>query len=90
VPLGRSIIAVDADPSGSYVAVSTTTALNIGHIRDSVFVLRTSDGVEVFRRYLPTYTRSRVAFLGDSRFAFDDRKGEHFGVRVLEIPTEPH
>jgi hypothetical protein len=90
VPLGRSITAVDAAPSGSYVAVSTTTALNIGHIRDSVFVLRTSDGVEVFRRYLRTYTRSRVAFLGDSCFAFDDRQGEHFGVRVLEIPTEPY
>jgi hypothetical protein len=90
VPLGRSITAVDADPSGSYIAISTTTALNIGRIRDSVFVLRTSDGIEVFRRYFPTYTRSRVAFLGDSRFAFDDREGEHFGVRVLEIPTGPH
>jgi hypothetical protein len=90
VPLGRSITAADTDPSGSYVAISTTTALNIGHIRDSVFVLRTSDGVEVFRRYLPTYTRSRVAFLGDSRLAFDDREGEHFGVRVLKIPAGPH
>jgi hypothetical protein len=87
VPLGRSITAVDTDPSGSYVAVSTTTALNIGRIRDSVFVLRTSDGVEVFRRYLPTYARSRVAFLGSFRFALDDREGERFGVRVLQIPT---
>src|SRR5262245_1086055 len=87
VPLGRSITAVDADPSGSYVAVSTTTALNIGRIRDSVFVLRASDGIEVLRRYLPTYTRSRVAFLGDSRLALDDREGERFGVRVLRIPT---
>jgi hypothetical protein len=90
VALGRSITAVGAAPSGSYVAVSTTTALNIVHIRDSVFVLRTSDGIEVFRRYLPTYTRSRVAFLGESRFAFDDRQGEHFSVRVLVIPTGPH
>jgi len=87
VPLGRSITAVDTDPSGSYVAVSTTTALNIGRIRDSVFVLRTSDGVEVFRRYLPTYARSRVAFLGSFRLALDDREGERFGVRVLQIPT---
>jgi hypothetical protein len=87
VPLGRSITAVDAAPSGSYVAVSTTPALSIGRIRDSVFVLRTSDGAEIFRRYLPTYARSRVAFLGDSRLAFDDREGERFGVRVLQIAT---
>jgi hypothetical protein len=89
VPLGRSITAVDAAPSGSYIAVSTTTALNIGRIRDSVFVLRARDGAEVFRRYLPTYARSRVAFLGDSRLAFDDREDERFGVRVLRIAAPP-
>ncbi|MET0151972.1 MAG: hypothetical protein ABW298_05130 [Candidatus Binatia bacterium] len=87
VPLGRSITAVDATPSGSYIAASTTTALNIGRIRDSVFVLRARDGAEMFRRYLPTYARSRVAFLGDSRLAFDDREGERFGARVLQIPA---
>jgi hypothetical protein len=90
VPLGRSITAVDANPSGSYIAVSTTTTLNIGQIRDSVFVLSTGSGAEVFRRYLPTYARSRVAFLGDSRFAFDDREGERFGVRVLQIAAPRH
>ncbi len=90
VPLGRSITAVDASPSGSYIALSTTTALNIGRIRDSVFVLRTEDGAEVFRRYLPTYARSRVAFLGDSRLAFDDQERGRFGVRVLRISAPPH
>jgi len=77
VPLGRGITAVAADPTGSYVAISTTTSLNIGHIRDSVYVLSTKDAAEVFRRYLPTFTRSRVAFLGDERFAYDDRDGVH-------------
>jgi len=87
VPLGRGITAVGADPGGSYVAVSTTTALNIGRIADSVYVLATKDGAEVFRRYLPTYSRSGVAFLGSERFAYDDRDADRFGVRVLRLPT---
>jgi hypothetical protein len=85
VPLGRAITSLDVDPTGSYIAVSTTTTLNIGQIRDCVSVLRTKDGAEVFRRYLPTYSRSRVAFVGSSRFAYDDRRGETFGLRMLRI-----
>jgi hypothetical protein len=88
VPKGRGITAVDADPSGHYVAVSTTTALNIGHIRDAVYVLRARDGAQVYRAYLPAYARSRVTFLGSSRFAHDDRDGERFGIRILEVPED--
>ena len=89
VPLGSGITAVAVDPSGSYVAVSTTTTLNIGSVRDSVYVLGAEDGAEVFRRYLPKYTRSRVTFLCPDRFAHDDRDGERFGVRILRItPSE--
>ena len=83
VPRGRSVTSLDVDPTGAYIALSTTTTLNIGQIRDSVSVIRVSDGAEMFRRYLPMYTRSRVAFLGSSRFAYDDRRGETFGLRVL-------
>ncbi len=59
---GRSISSAAATPSGDLIAVSVSTALNIGRIRDSLYVLRASDGSEVFRRYLPTYTRTPVYF----------------------------
>jgi len=67
---GRSINAVAATPSGDLIAVSVATALTIGQIRDSVYVLRTDDGTEVFRRYLPTYTRTPVLFPTDDRFVY--------------------
>jgi hypothetical protein len=82
---GRGITAVAVNPSGTYLAISATTALNIGHIKDAVYVLRTSDGKEVWRRYLSTYTRSSLAFLGDGYFAYTDWDGAHAAVRVLQI-----
>ncbi len=85
IPKGRGITAVAVAPDGRHVAVSTTTALNIGSIRDSVFVLRASDSAEVFRAYLPTYARSRVAFLDSARFVYDDRENERFGIRILAV-----
>lgn len=83
---GRGITAVAVNPAGTYVAISTTTALNIGHIKDSVSVRRTSDGREVWRRYLPTYTRSSVTFLGDKYFVYTDWDGAHAATCVLAIP----
>jgi hypothetical protein len=70
----------------SPVAVSATTALNIGHIKDSAYVLRASDGAEVLRRYLPMYTRSSLAFLGDGFLACTDWDGSRVAVRVVEVP----
>jgi hypothetical protein len=84
-PKGRSITSAAMDARGRYVAASTTTALNIGSIRDTVVALRTSDGSEVFRKTLPTYTRSQVAFLGDGYFAYSDVEGTHSRTRVLRI-----
>jgi hypothetical protein len=72
VPKGSSPTAVPVDPAGRYVAISTTTSLNIGNTRDTVVVVRTSDGQEVFRRYLPAYNRTGVAFLGREYFAYSD------------------
>jgi hypothetical protein len=83
---GRGITAVAVDPGGTYIAVSTTTSLNIGHIKDAVYVLRASDGQEVWRRYLPAYARSSVTFLGERLFAHTDFDGTHVTVRVLQIP----
>jgi len=83
---GRGITSVAVNPNGTYVAVSTTTSLNIGHIKDAVYVLRTSDGAEVWRRYLPAYARSSVQFLGNQYFAYTDWDGVHASVRVLSLP----
>src|SRR5262245_8452249 len=59
---GRSINSVAVSPAGDLIAISVGTALNIGSIQDSVYVLRTSDGKEVFRRFLPRYTRTSLVF----------------------------
>ena len=81
IPKGSSITAAAADPSGRFIAVSTSTTLSIGNVRDSVFVFRTSDGREVFRRFLPTYSRTNVVFLGDEFFAYSDAET----TRVLRV-----
>ena len=70
VPKGRLINSVAVSPSGNLIAVSITTGLNIGRIQDEVYVLRTRDGQDVFRRYLPTYTRTPVIFPSDDLFAY--------------------
>lgn len=82
IPLGRSITSAALDPSGRFVAVSTTTAVSVGSARDAVYVLRTRDGREVFRRYLPTYARSTVGFFAGHLFASGDLTGTH----VLQLP----
>jgi hypothetical protein len=69
-------------PSGDLVAVSVSTGLNIGHIRDSIYVLRATDGTEVFRQYLPMYTRTPVLFPSDDLMVYTaDRQ-----VVVVQIP----
>jgi len=86
VPLGRGITAAALSPSGRFVAVSTTTELNIGSIPDTVLVLRTSDGAEVFRKTLRSYARSEVAFLGEHHFAYTGIAGSTATTRVLTLP----
>lgn len=80
-PLGRSIHGAAFNESGNLVAVSVGTSLNIGKAQDAVYVLRASDGQEVFRKYLPAYMRSPVAFVAGGHFAYSDMKG----VRVLRV-----
>ena len=77
VPRGSSPTAVAVDPAGRYIAFSTTTSLNIGNTRDTVVVLRASDGAEVFRRYLPAFNRTGVIFLGHEYFAYSDNGTTH-------------
>jgi len=70
VSLGRGITAVATNPSGSLIAISVTTNLSIGNTPDAVYVLRAADGSEVFRKYLPRYSRSNVVFPSDDLFAY--------------------
>lgn len=93
IPKGRNINDVSVSPSGKLIAVSVGSALSIGHIQDSVFVLRAADGVEVFRRFFKPYTRSPVAFLSDAYFAYtrytDDGNRRRGRIVVLRVPDEP-
>jgi hypothetical protein len=82
VPLGRSIHSAAVDPAGKWIAVSVGTSLNIGKAEDAVYVLSATDGHEVFRKYLPPFTRSPVAFLNGGFLAYSDLTG----VRVLRVP----
>jgi hypothetical protein len=82
VPRGSSITAAAMDPSGRYVAFSTTTTLSIGSVRDTVVVLQASDGREVFRRFLPRFSRTNVVFIGQDYFAYSDASRTH----VLRVP----
>ena len=78
---GRSVTSAAVDPSGSLVAISESTTLSIGDARDVVYVIRASDGADVFRVYLPRYARSQVVFFEGGFFAYSDLTGTH----VLKI-----
>jgi len=82
IPRGSSIVAAAAHASGRYVAVSTSTTLSIGEVRDAVFIINAADGREVFRRFLPKYSRTNVVFLGSEYFAYSDANTVH----VVRIP----
>jgi hypothetical protein len=84
-PKGRSITSGAMDARGRHVAASTTTSLSIGDIKDTVVALRTSDGQEAFRKTLPRYARSEVAFIGDGYFAYTDYDGTRSVTRVLRM-----
>jgi hypothetical protein len=79
---GRSITSAAVDPSGRLIAMSESTTLNIGNARDVVYVIRTNDGTEVFRVYLPRYARSQVVFFDGGFLGYSDFAGTH----VLKIP----
>jgi len=80
---GRAVTSAAVDPTGSYIAISETTTLSIGKARDVVYVLRTNDGADVFRRFLPRYSRSPVVFFEGGFFGYSDLDGTH----ILQIST---
>ena len=89
VPKGSGIKDLVVSPDGALIAVSTSTSLNIGDVRDSLFVLRTRDGTEVYRRFFRKYTRARMEFLGTRHLVVTridlDKKGSGW-IEVLRVP----
>lgn len=88
IPKGRSITSVAVAPDGRLIAVSVTRSLSIGEIRDAVFVVDTVSGAELYRRYLPTYSRSRLAFLGERHLAVSRYENGNAWVEVLAVPED--
>lgn len=86
VPLGRGITSLAVDPSGRLIAVSVTRSVSVGQIDDALFVLRTSDGSEVYRRRLPSYARAEIAFLGPSFLAVTRSYSGASRIEVLRLP----
>ncbi len=78
---GYRIRGAALDPAGRRIAVSVSGRYNFD-MADAVYVLRAGDGEVEWLRSHPRFTRSRVAFLGEDHFAFDDTDG----VRVLRAP----
>jgi hypothetical protein len=85
IPLGRSINSVSTTSTGDLIAVSVSSADNIGAIQDAVFVFRTRDGQEVFRRYLSPYTRTPVQFLGTRYLAMSTMENGKAEVVVMQV-----
>ncbi|MFN0316824.1 MAG: hypothetical protein ACKVQA_17535, partial [Burkholderiales bacterium] len=70
-------------PSAHYAAMSLETEHGrVLTLRDAVAIFDMTAGKEIFRRYLPRYTRSEVAFLDDAFFAYS----EPGKVRVVRLP----
>ena len=88
VPLSSSIHDLAVSPDGLPISISTSTGLNIGSARDSLFVLRTRGGTEVYRRYFRKFPRTRMVFLGARHLAVThidlDRGGGW--IEVLQVP----
>ena len=79
---GRGVTSAAVDPTGAYIAISETTTISLGNARDVVYVLRTDDGADVFRRYLPRYSSSQVVFFDGGFLGYSDFEGTH----IVKIP----
>jgi hypothetical protein len=84
---GLGINSAAVDGRGDFIAISATSGLNIGSQRDEVWLLRTSDGAELFRRYGPKYSRAIVAFPTGRFFAVDEIDAGQPAVRVYSLPA---
>jgi hypothetical protein len=83
LPLGRAITSASVSGDGTLIALSATSGLSIGSTPDLLVVFQASDGSEVYRRYLPKYTRTPVVFLTGGRFAYHRLDG----MMILRVPV---
>lgn len=87
---GRSITSVGLDPWSRYVAISVSPRYSFGKVRSAVYVIRTSDGQEVYRRYLNPHARSQIAFLGPHFLAltrYEEIEGKATQrIEVMRVP----
>jgi hypothetical protein len=83
LPNGRGFTAAALDLSLGLVAISATTTLSLGSAPDVLAIIRTRDGRDVYRRYLPRYSRSPTIFFNGGLFGYSDLSGTH----VLRVGT---
>ena len=88
VPKGRGISSVAVHPEGRLIAVSTSPVLNLGGISDSVFILNTADGRDLFYRQLPAYSRVRFAFVGPDHLAMSPSLTNQSVLDVVKLTSE--
>jgi hypothetical protein len=86
---GLSISSVAFDQRGEYIAISALGASRISNQRDEVWLVRTSDGGELYRRYAPTNSRAVVALPAGRYFAVDDVHDRRSSVRVYDLQSAP-
>ncbi len=90
IPKGRSIESLSVAPDGRHIAFSLESRLSIGEIDSAVVLLRSTDGRELYRRYHPQFTRTRLAFLGNDAFAMTRNEAGQGFIDVFEVPqAEP-
>lgn len=83
----RSINHAAIAPDARHAAMSLQTQHGrLLWLRDAVVVIDMASGKEIFRRYLPRFTRTPVAFPGNEFFAY----GEAERVRVLRLLASSH
>jgi hypothetical protein len=87
LPRGLGINGVALDQAGEFVAVTATSGLNIGSQRDEVWLVRTTDGSELFRRYAPKYSRDTVALPAGRYFIVGEIKDSRPGLRAYRLPN---
>ena len=87
VPKGRGISSVAVDPDGKLIVLSVSGSYTLGEVDDSVYVLRVADGAEIYRRYLPPYSRTQLAFLGPHYLAMTRHEAGESRVDVLRVPA---
>jgi hypothetical protein len=85
IPKGRGINSVSATVTGDLIAASVSSSVSLGSIQDAVFVFRASNGMEVFRRYLPQHTRTPVQFLGGRYLAMSTNDNGKSQVVVMQV-----